>query len=219
VLVLDRSIDRVAVVDDDPQARRAYGLTVVDADFTLVEEIGPLNSVSAGVASLRTRAEAVLCDQNLRKRSYATFNGAEFVAACNVSGLPAILCTQYRRPDVAHIRRYRRHVPVLVQSEDLEPDSLLAALRTCVQEIKYGPSEHRRLWRAQVRVTDIGDPDQAVFYVHVPAWGIDERVGVLRSDVPSRISALLSDGQRFHVEVNLGAESADELYFGAWETR
>jgi len=217
VRLIDREIQHVAIVDDDPGARGAYRWAIEEAHFVPVEEGGPMTSVSDSLVKIHSSAEAVLCDLRLRKRNYATSDGAEFVAACNTVGLPAILCTQYERPDVAQIRRFRRYVPVLLQHDDLEPDRLVEALEVCINEIEQGPAQHRRLWRTQVRVVDEGDPDQAVFYVVVPAWGSSERVGVRRSDVPDEIAATVADGRRYHVEVNLGAESADDLFFGTWE--
>jgi CheY-like chemotaxis protein len=218
VTVIDREIDRIAVVDDDPEARRAYRLTVEDANLLPVEIVDSITSLDNGFTIVRDRAQAVLCDHNLRKRNYATFNGAEFVARCNASGLPAVLCTQYERPDVEQIRRFRARIPVLLRSDELEPEQLIDGLGRCVSELANGPDETRRLWRAQVRVVDEGEGMQKVFFVVIPAWGSSERIGVGWDDVPLTIREAVAEGRRFHAEVNLGAESSEEIYFGKWET-
>jgi CheY-like chemotaxis protein len=215
--MLGREIDRVALVDDDPEARRVYRLTVEDAALKPVELVESVGSVDRGFEIVRDSAHAVLCDHNLRKRNYASFDGAEFVARCNSLNIPAVLCTQYERPDVEQIRRYRADIPVLLRSDELEPDQLLDGLARCVAELRDGPDERRRLWRAQVRVVDEGESDRGVFFVAVPAWGGNERIGVLRSDVPSEVRDTVAEGRRYHVQTNLGAETAEELYFSRWE--
>lgn len=217
VLLLDRRIDRVSVVDDDPDARDVYGYTIEDAELVPVAEDGPLMAVDRSVREIADHAQAVLCDHYLRKRSYANFDGAELVAACYDRGLPAVLCTRFERPDIESIRRFRRKIPVLLSGDDLDPDRLVKALEECLREFAYGPDPHRRPWRNQVRVVDVGDKDRGVFYVTVPGWRGDERIGVLRADVPPGVRARLVEGYRLHAKVNIGAESADELFFQDWE--
>lgn len=219
VLVLDREIHKVALVDDDPEARRVYRMTIEDADLTPIEYVDSIGTVEQGIATVDRSAHAVLCDHNLRKRNYAAFDGAELVAGCYERNIPAVLCTQYERPDVEQIRRYRSRIPVLLRSDEIEPDQLIEGLRQCVAELRNGPDEHRRLWRTQVRVVDEGEPDRGVFYVVVPGWGSNERIGVRLEDVPSEVRDSLAEGRRYHVQANIGAESADELYFGTWESR
>ena len=217
-MLLDREIDQVALVDDEPDARRAYRMTIEDADLEAIEVINPMSSVNQGIAAIGESAQAVLCDHNLRKRNYATFDGAEFVARCYQRNIPAVLCTQYERPDVEVIRSYRSQIPVLLKSDEVEPDHLIAGLKTCIDELRNGPGDQRRLWRTQVRVVDEGEPGRGVFFVVVPAWGRDERIGVRISDIPNAVRDSLAEGRRYHVQANIGAESADELFFGNWET-
>jgi hypothetical protein len=212
-----REIVKLAIVDDEPDGRGSFELLVEDADLEPVRQDAPLTSVADAKSRLELAADAVLCDHHLRKRNYAPFDGAELVAACFSDGLPAILCTRYERPDLEAIRPYREHIPVLLRPDEIEPEHLIEGLEDCVRELELGPPPHRRTWRTQIRVVDLGDVDQRIVYVEIPAWPVDERIGVPISMLPESIATDLREGGRLHARVNIGAELSADLFFTEWE--
>ncbi|MDQ1292163.1 MAG: hypothetical protein QG608_40, partial [Actinomycetota bacterium] len=66
MLVADKEILTVGIIDDDPDARQNYMWTLEDAHFFPAQESGPLNDLKTCVDSLFKRVDAVLCDHHLR---------------------------------------------------------------------------------------------------------------------------------------------------------
>jgi hypothetical protein len=155
---------------------------------------------------------AAICDQLLRKRQYAHFDGAELVKQLYLRGVPAVLCTDYAEL-VDQIRPFRRWVPQLVKPDDLDPDRLIEALTECIWEIDIGFRPLRRPWRAQVVVDDA---TADCLYLEVPAW--DSRVIPYETrGLDESVRQALVAGTRCHARVNLGAESLSDIFFDEWE--
>ena len=215
LMLAGRSIEQVEVVDDEPAAREAYGWTIGDAGLTARPVEGPLRDLEALASQVGERSDAALCDQLLKKRNYATFNGAELAARLYQRGVPAVLCTAWEKQMLDEIRPLRRWIPALLRPDELNDVTLPRALEECVAELDRDMSPARRPWRAQVHVVDL-EAERGRMYVQVPAWGATLiRLGT--RDVPKSIGRELREDYRCYAAVNLGAESADDLYFADWE--
>jgi hypothetical protein len=216
--VLNRTIETVAIVDDQPEARESYEFSVIDAQLSPVLEEGPLPDLGRYQEVIRERADALLCDHRLRVRAYASFDGAELVARCYEQGFPAVLCTRYQDAVPYEIRAYRERIPVLLEPSDLDPATLLKAFRDVVKELVEGPGPRRRAWRTQVHVVDVDDPLDLLL-VELPGWHSPSVVRLRLSQVPKNVRSLMRSCYRCHAKVNIGAEEAHELYFKDWEER
>lgn len=213
--LLGRTVGAVDIVDDQPGAREVYGYTIEDLALDGHSVEGPLPSVDEFAQEVSGRADAALCDQLLKVRNYANFNGAELVAKLYERGVPAVLCTAWEQQMLDDIRPLRRWIPALMKPEDLNEDTLPRALEECVFELDRDFRPHRRPWRAQVHVVDL-EAERGRMYVEVPAWsGTLIRLGT--KDVPEAVQAELHHDYRCHAHVNLGAESLEDLYFVDWE--
>lgn len=215
LVLAGRSIDTVEIVDDEPAVREAYLYTVGDAGLSPHEVPGPLRGAGEVAQTLAGTSDAALCDQLLKRRNYANFNGAELAACLYRLSVPALLCTAWEDQMLDEIRPWRRWIPVLMKPEDLNEDTLPHALESCVEELDHGIPSHRRPWRTQVHVVDL-EGERGRMYVHVPAWGDDLiRLGI--RDVPEAIQNELDGDYRCYARVNLGAESPSDLFFDEWE--
>jgi hypothetical protein len=120
-MTLPARIQKVAVIDDDEQARFAMAEHIKDAELEPVIQKPCLNSIDELIRKLKAGADAAICDHRLKPRNYAAFQGAEAVAALYEISFPAILITAWSTEDIDNIRPYRRKIPVLIRSSELEP--------------------------------------------------------------------------------------------------
>jgi len=212
--LLGTSVDRTLIVDDQDEAREAFAETVEDAGLTPVPDAGPLGDFDAYLTQTITSASAALCDQFLRHRNYARFDGALFVKSLYERSFPAVLCTHYDEL-IDDIRPFRRWIPSLQRPNELDADDFLAGLRVCLAEFDEAFAPHREPWRTQVKVIDVRE-DERRFFVEVPAWGPDI-VPLKYVGVPEFITSELREGWRCRAYVNLGAEELVDLYVCDWE--
>ena len=212
----NRQIKRVQIVDDDPDAREAFGYLVEDMGLEAIHVAKlPGNSIQNLLDTLNS-TDAILCDFQLRKRSYALFNGDQVIKQCFHRGIPGVLCTSY--PEEPIRRDYLRYIPGFLSSEIPGPDSLEQAWTLSVQEMAGIRQPSRRPWRSLVRVDNV-DLDRKYLYAVVPAWSVQTKVRIELDNLPTRIRKLAEPGRRFHALVNTGAFSPRDLFFDEWEER
>ena len=216
VKVLEREIDRVAVIDDSPDARAGYSYAIEDARLIAVDQPGPLPPLEEFRDQVAASADAALCDYHITVQEYASFDGAQLVASATRSGFPMVLCTRWEQAHLERLRHLRRWIPALLRPDELEPDTLIAAIRRTVEEIVVGPQPTRRPWRALVRVEEV-DEQGGRFYVALPGWHSEDVVALMLSAIPQGVRDRIAPGSRHHAQVNLGAELLDDLYFSDWE--
>lgn len=212
----NRKIERVLIVDDDPEARDSYEYLIEDMNLTpyKVKDIHNGN-LQFFFASIR-RTDAILCDFHLKKRSYAPCNGDRIVSQCFRKGIPAALYTSIHE---APIRRdHLRYIPGLLRKVDPSPDELRLAWTKCIQELAGEPQPSRRPWRTLVRVGDV-DEDRECFYAVVPAWNTRVKIRIDLDNLPENIRNLAKPDHRFHALVNIGAMDPADLYFDEWEEK
>ena len=213
MLIRDKEISRVLIVDDDPAARDSYAYPIEDLELEPVKVEGPVDpgSFVDGVEP----CEVVVCDYHLKSRSYSSCDGDELMAACYKAGIPGMLCTAY--PDVTIRRDYRRYIPILLKTDSLHPDAFIAAWEQCLGEISGTFLPTRRPWRTLVRIEEI-DKDPEYFNAIVFSWDVHKKIRVDKESVPEQIRKVLTPDMQFHfyAEVNIGADSPGDLFFDSW---
>ena len=212
-----KDIRRVLIVDDDPAARDGYGYPVEDLELEPVRVEGPVENVESFLIEAEQSADAVVCDYHLRKHNYAICDGDTLVAACYKVGIPGILCTTYTDVDVEIRRDYRRYIPALLKTNSPEPKELEEAWEKSLGEIGGTFHPTRRPWRTLVRVDEV--TDGGYLYAIVPAWSPQRKIRLYKDSLPEEILDLVEPGKRFHAQVNIGAESHEDLFFDDWESK
>jgi hypothetical protein len=212
-----RTLNRIAIVDDDKAVRDTYETSIAELQVEAVNEAGPLPTLEEFVIAAPTRADAAVCDFKLRVKNYAAFDGAELVARWFEHGFPALLCTKWDRASIDELRRFRSKIPVLVRPTELDPDRIVAGLAICIQEFAGRLLSSRKAYRTLVRVEEVTVDRLPYAYVVVPAWNPSEVVRLLMSDIPANVQPRVKAEARLYAEVNLGAESYEDLFFRSWE--
>lgn len=213
------SINRIRLIDDDRANREAWVYPVEELELGCSLEEGPINDLQSYVRTVRENSDAVICDHHLKVGPYSNYNGAEVVSRLSQSGVPAILCTRYEER-IEEIRRYRKHIPALLNPKELNPDSIVECLKDCILEIKGRLKPSRRPWRALVKVEDVDrviNENNPFVEFTLPGWDSSAVIRLLLSDMPKKMHDRIEPGYRCHVKSNIGAESQEELYFEDWE--
>ncbi len=217
----------VTIIDDDVDAARAIESQVQDIggfQTRLITE-GPFQDVSKLASEFVQGQTCVLCDHRLSYRGLASFYGAEFVAYCNQHQTPALLLTQFSEQDVdVSIRRYRRHVPVLLPRHDLSSQSIQLGLTSCWQELRGDILANRRPYRTLVEIVELKrEDDEDVADALIPGWKTDVAVrfpmGLIENKFHSEVKSAIAEKKRAYLfaQVNIGADSGDELFFEDFE--
>lgn len=209
-------IQRVQVIDDDPGVRETYSDKIIDANLIAVPEDDEMLGTIEEFLARRPRAEAGLSDFDLKPSGYAGFNGAELVSRWYKTNFPGILCTRYEKVHIERIRPLRRHIPVLITPDKLNPDSIVLGLEECIRELSGTIRPVRRAWRTQVHFLDDEVGSNGTFTVELPAWGLEEAIRVRASDLPRSIKKSAQPGFRCHAFANLGAEASEDLFLDEW---
>jgi hypothetical protein len=128
--------------------------------------------------------------------------------------VPALLVTTYSMDADVGIRRWRAGIPVLLDRDAVDQDSLNAAFVKCLRELRDGPPPSRQTLPAIVRVerrsSETGEP---VLDVIVGSWNPRKAVRLPVSMLPQNLQGSVKEGSRLIADVNIGAENGDELFF------
>ncbi|RPF25998.1 hypothetical protein [Georgenia muralis] len=208
--------EKVVIVDDDPNVRRAYALTVEDASLQAVQVDGPIDSLQGFVAGLEMKRAGAVCDFELGARNFAHFTGAELVSEWYKSGVPAVLCTRFEKAQLDRIRPYREWIPCLLTPSELNPDSLMESLKVVAREIAGHYRQSRTAYRTLIRVVEIDPGDAGAFLFEMPGWSTDIILRFRLADLPRDLRGQIAPGFCTHVRANLGAEKFEDLYFTDW---
>lgn len=177
-----------------------------------------MRNLESSLKEIHAKADAIICDYHLRIRSYSPFDGDQLVALSNIGRFPALLCTTYDDADITLLRSKRRFIPILLRPSTYNPDTIVRGFERCLKESagKYNPS--RKPWRTLVRITQV-DESGEYFYIVVPGWNADQKIRIYFADLPPLLSGKIETDMRFYAQVNIGADSADELYVCEWEVQ
>jgi hypothetical protein len=219
ITIAKRSIKKISIIDDQAPVRESYEYSVQDLGLESVSETGPLQGLPLCVEAVRRRADAAICDYNLKVKAYSSFNGAELAAEFYKVKFPAVVCTKWHTAVVDEIRQFRRFIPSLIDPAKLDPTSIKSGIESCIREFDGDFRAVRRPWRTLIRVEDVRETDQgsAFVYVVVPAWNSNEVVKLPAMLIPPEVFQKLGAGSRLHAKVNLGAVGNEELFFEEWE--
>ncbi|MBI4996581.1 MAG: hypothetical protein HZC22_06715 [Rhodocyclales bacterium] len=219
-----RTLTNVRLIDDDPALRAMYRYSVDDLELNPVEENGPIGSGDTYLSMLNLTTDAVICDLNLKTRDYSSQNGDELVSTLYSHQVPVVLCTRYADELPDAIRHRRRKIPIVLSPKALSGDTVRDAFLTCLNEFEGNFSTQRKPWRTVVRV----ESGEAVgtgycrLGVVVPAWDpnsgltfvvpIDDNAALM--EICKRVQ--VGEEMRVFAQVNLGAESAGDIYIDEW---
>ena len=220
---MTRQNARVALVDDDPAEREAVGIQLEDAGFEpiLVESLNL--TIESAVDQLRGMAVAAVCDHLLSRGGLANFTGAELVAGLYDCHVPAVLLSGYLQDDQdVSIRRYRDKIPVLLSRKETNSSRLKDGISTCQGEIGGEVSPERIGLRSLIRVVNRTIENDDIVSVIVPAWSQDTLVRLPTALLGEFAAMLPESGEvqpRLYLigTVNIGAQSAGDLYFNDFE--
>jgi hypothetical protein len=217
LMISGRPIDRIQLIDDDPNVRASYVYPVEELSALPIMAEGPYPILADFIQRSKEVADAAICDFQLRAKNYAGFNGAETVALMYQNQYPAILCTKYEQSNIDDMRKFRRYIPVLLKPNELNPSSIIESFELCIKEFTNQYSTQRKPWRTLVRVDDL-DKENGYIYVIVPAWDSNEIIRIKIDDLPKNVREKLAEKSRFHALVNIGAEYHPDIYFEQWES-
>jgi len=212
-MVLPSRIQRVAVIDDDKQARDAIAESIADADLQPVIQQERLNSLADLIGKLKIDADAAICDHRLKPRNYASFQGAEAIAELYRIHFPALLITAWSTEDIDNIRPYRREIPVMIRSGGLEPRIIREGIVQCLNEFRNTYVKERQPRRVLLRIEEV---DSSFVYIIVPSWDSNTGLKLPRSIIPKHLGDI-KPGMRLYSEVNIGASKNEDLYFNQFE--
>lgn len=217
LVISGKSIERVSVIDDDRSVRDAYEYAIEELQLKAISEEGPIDNLEQFVQITSSKSDAAICDHHLKVKMYAKFNGAQLVSRWYQNKFPAVLCTRLEGA-IHEIRKYRRFIPVLLQPDELEPESMIKGFQRCIEEFgeKFQPS--RRPWRTLVRIEEVdAEGVNKSFHIVVPGWNPNKFIQLQCKDVPKEVQSRIAVGARFHASVNIGATKIEDLYFEEWE--
>lgn len=217
VVIAGRRIQKVRIVEDDPHTRASLAETVTDAKFEPVLEEGPLPDLKDFTKSAIRDTDAFIFDHYLKKKQYAPFDGAEAVAFLYKKS-PSLLCTTWGKAVIDTMRVYRRRIPVLIRSDDLDLDTITVGFEYCIREFNGNFSPSRRPWRTLVRIEEVDEEMKPpMFFVVLPGWYSSDKIRLPLDLIPPDLRKKIKPGVRFHTQVNKGAENQDDLYFDNFE--
>lgn len=223
--LVDRTIERVRLIDDNPEVRSGYRFPVEDMHLNPEEVTGPLGDLTSFLNSFDPQRDAVISDFQLNSGNYSPFNGDELVMRLYQRKLPVVMCTRYADVLPEPVRARRRYIPVVFKSAQLTSESLIEAFNLCANEYSEIFVPTRRPWRARVRIEGIEKltGNQLRLNVVIPGWDLHTAlsfdVPITKSNSTLEHLAKMSgteDVISIFGTVNLGAERAEDIYIDEW---
>lgn len=212
-------IERIKIVEDDASNRESLAEIVADANFVPVLENGPLPDLSDFTAAAIADTDAFIFDHHLKQSQYAPFDGAEAVAFL-YKKCPSLLCTQWSKADIDGMRFYRRYVPALIPTDELDPSTIAEKIEVCINEFKDKFLPSREPVRTIVRIESVDfEQKPPIVYGVLPSWNPRQVIRFPISVITEKLRQYVRPDERFFVHVNLGAEDEAELYFDGFDYR
>jgi hypothetical protein len=202
----------VCVVDDDPMMAAECGLELEEAGYAVdvLPEIP--TDIRKFCEEMRDRHLSVVCDHRLSGSADTKFRGSDFARDLYEYGVPNALVTAHLDREMPFLRTVRRRVPTLLSRKAMREMDLEALFVECKRELERGPGANRKAYRTMVRVTEV-DLRANAFEVVVPAWDPVQNISI---ELPA-LYHNIEVGQRFYSQVNLGAETLDDVFFDGAE--
>lgn len=205
-------LERVAVIDDQPDAADSTSIELEDAGYSPVVLADGFQDVGALVDAVKSVASAAVCDHRLTVTGYAPFEGAQAVAALIEAGIPALLVTTYAMDFEVSIRAMRGRLPVVLNRSELgDPELIKQAFHSCTEEMAGRPPAWRRLRRTIISIDMVTTEEgEQVADALVPAWDPNRAV---RFPVKLMGAAAegIAKGNAYFAMVNIGALRGEDL--------
>jgi hypothetical protein len=217
VLIADKQIDRIWVVDDNEGSRAGTLEFLGDSGFDSLAQEDQVFDVNHFIANAFGPADAVISDHQLTVSNFFPINGAEFVAKCFDKNIPSILVTRYDKAQMSEIRKYRSKIPVLINPAHLDSELIPPSFEICIKERKGVVRKDRKLHRTLIRVDSIELPH---VYIIIPGWDSREIIPIHVDEITNEdVRQALQADKKVHVKANIGCESLNDLYFADWESK
>lgn len=207
----NKTITKIAIIDDKDDARDAMADSVEDAEFEPILDIKELKSIDKNIKEIRNKADAAIFDYYLRTGNFANFNGAEVVSRLYTLQFPALLVTIFSRVETDEIRLFRRNIPVLIPGLKVESDIIIEGIKKCMYEFINVYSEDRKAYRTLIRIEKI-DKNKKIAFAVIPAWNPNLVVSIPLQLIPAN----LIRGKpiiRLFADINIAAEKYEDLFF------
>jgi hypothetical protein len=220
ILAPDLNQKTIAIIDDDTKQSKAISWEVEYAGYkTFLLDEGHFYNVNELVSLITNKAEGAVCDHRLSNSGFANFYGAELVAALYDLQFPSLLITQYTEMDTSFsIRKWRHKIPVLLSRDEANASSIAKGIEDCISEFCGRVLSTRKPYRTIVRIINIDEEShELVLDAFVPGWNPHKAVRFPASLVPEDIREALKPNVRLFAQVNIGAETSDDLYFKNFE--
>lgn len=209
----DGAIEKVKIIDDQRDGAEWLKLEVEEAGFQPIIVSCPAPPLDQLWSLIEPRTGFIF-DHLLSPGNCASYVGAQAVALMYAQKAPAILITTYAMDADVGIRRWRASIPVLLDRDAVDQDSLNAAFVKCLRELREGPPPSRQTLPAIVRVERVSsETGERVLDVIVGSWNPRKAVRLPLSILPDNLQGSVQIGSRFIADVNIGAEFGSELFF------
>lgn len=215
IQIAEQVIDRLCIIDDDEGARSSYVEAFYDSGFKSFPQERVVD-VDLFLNNSLTASDAVVSDHQLKKKNYFPINGAQVVSMCYDRRIPSVLVTKYDQAQLPEIRKFRQKIPVILNPSLFREDTIIHSLEVCIKEFKGVMRADRKLWRTLVRIDSI-EPN--FIYIIIPGWDTTEAISIGIDELPQHIRTIVAVDKRMHVQINVGCESVNDLYFGEWEVK
>ena len=216
VLIANQKIDRLCIIDDDEGARASYVEAFYDTSFEAFPQ-DEVDDVSFFLDKFLKASDAVISDHQLKKKkNYFPINGAQVVSMCYERYIPSVLVTKYDQAQMSEIRKFRKNIPIILNPSQFSEDTVIHSLEVCIKEFKGDIRADRKLWRTLVRIDAI---EKNHIYIIIPGWDTSEAIAIGKDELPEHIKPIIELDKRMHIQINIGCESVNDLYFGEWEIK
>lgn len=212
----NKSIQRVMVVDNQPDSLEAVAYSVEEASLEPIVYHNASTSIQECLSMVTTKAEAAIFAHHLGLKNRVHFSGASAVAQLYRQQFPSLLVTAWAEADIDNIRPFRQNIPILIKSHKAEPQIILSGFEQCIKEFSGDYSSSRRRWRTLIRIEDV-DLEKSIVYVVIPGWNPFDVVRLPLSLFPEEQREKVVPSARFFAKVNTGASHHEELYFEEFE--
>jgi len=203
------------VVDDDMANAEMLVYKLEDLEFhaQVAPEMAVSHLAQATSFLVKQRPAAVVCDHRLRDGGF-DYDGAALVAGLNRSGIPAVLVTQYLDQDMhTSIRRFRRHIPVVLARDAVSSQTLASGLMRVQREIAGDVDLSRRPHHVLLEVEHVDNQSgEQVIDVTIDSWRPGHAVRLPAALVPGPYRTALRRYAFLYAQVNIGAEEAEDLF-------
>lgn len=205
---------RVTVIDDDADGRDDLMDQLRDLDFEPSAVTGHFGKdIDRLLSEVWAQSPAfVICDHKLQPQNLASFHGLDVVRRLVEMKTAAMLLTMYQSTDRLELRAHRHAVPIIMGRDAFDPEAISSYADICFREIAADPVDERRPHRTLIRVDWI-DETTGNIDAMVVHWSPDRAVILPSTCVDEAIRSKIVPGAFLMADVNIGAQTEDELYF------